>query len=511
MQGNFYLLPALGAIFLMAAVAGILKVASWKRRDKPFRFSAQPSGATKEYQPESLKRVALERLLRQYSIEHDADRVLDDEDICNRQFVLVTPPIMQAMEDTMFEFLNGLALSVITNRTVVVTSKDKGRSSPWMPKWAVDIRSLRATWRGHGCTRSKDLSATMLGGRDILGILSCCNSSGEVVMIGVCARAHFFFELNDTLALMPGHFKENVKLLLGVDEYTSYGLLLRSAAVIPPSYPAVISALGRIEKFHTSENMVIIGLHVKDGTKHLDNADKFIRAARQSLEKIVPIYTKENKLPCAILMVSNVNGLFSLADDDGKLLGCSVTFIMRDSTAIKEVQAVGSRLNSSSGSISDSLKLEEISLLSRSDVFVGSKLHGNGKRSEISLLVADMIASSVSSGSSNIYWIGDIADVSDWSTNSPRTYTKPLPAIDCRAGYHEYCLLKYAEHSVHCPRLKSYSGKVKKEVPKSTAIEKDAIIMFKPKSGDSDVKRVYNAKYDFRNRSKNWRKGATAS
>jgi hypothetical protein len=473
--------PTLAIVLLFAAVAGILKLATWNANRAAFRYAELRADAQAEEGGQGGLRAYGEHVadirlqLQRYRMLHNADAVLTDSALCSRQFVLVNYPTVGKIGDTMFEFLNGFALALFLNRTIVTTaSMQDVNKLPWKSKWMVDIKDLKNAWRKGGCSQTGALAATMLAEAEAAGVAACCGGGGPAVMLGQCARGHHFYRLlGDPAGGLSGPAAESVGRIFGIDEYSAYGLLLRSALVASPSRPAVVSALAKIENYHTSKDMVMIGIHVRHISSDPVRVKKEVDAAYKSLEKVVPLHTDSNKLPCAILMSSNREELYMLADSGavaGKLLGCSITRVQKLNDTVETPQPVGDGGEPAPPLLTSS-EMDDLNLLSLSEVFIGST--PKGARSEFSLIVADLVASGQNQGSKNIYWISDVVGEADWNEKSPRLHTTAAPGVRNASAASatlslcddkQYCSLSSeATRKWLCPRLQGFATKMLKQ------------------------------------------------
>lgn len=477
--------------FLFTAVVSIFRFTAWKLERRQRQFRSVDRGDSSE--DESLLyrlRVGLVRSqLQQYIQVHSAAAVLADPQICMRQFVLAGYPSADMLGETTFELLNGFAASIIFNRTLVGVRPSRSAAAPWKSGWMIDLSDLRAAWRVRGCSGRMELAASVASALDVTGMLACCgNDTSGAAMISTCIRGHTLHQLRavtgtNSGALVPSFRHDVIGRLFSVDPYTSYGLLLRASLQIPPTRPRVIAALSQIEGYHTTRDMVVFGVHLRHRASLAVLVQEEVDAALSSLSKIVPVHTQSGALPCAVVLASNRREIFGLAKD-GYLMGCRVTRVEPLEASAAHDDAEEQSANS---------LLDDISLLSLSDVFLGSKSLF-GEPSSVSLLIADLIASDHKKGSQNIYWIGNVA-VSD-----------SFEAHSLRSGAEEGSLLSSAQctlrsfcdadslSTMSCPRLLEF------EVAKPAAGTPKGTVMLPGKKRADGRPVYYNPKYDFRNR-----------
>lgn len=488
------------SIFLMfGAVISIFKFAAWKleKRQNAFRSLDRGGLANEEEDlPYAERKSNIRIRLQGYAELHDAARVLRDPSICQRKFVLVQYPTQGDIGQSTFEFLNGFAAAVILNRTLVAARPSSGKRVPWRSKWIADIQEIRAAWKGQGCAGGNELTATPTDGKNLAGILRCCGNSSTIdPMISQCMGHHLLYQLREAVHGKTdlGPSLSTVRDMFSVDEYTAYGLLLRAALTIPPTGPRVIAALGHIESYHTSKNLVVIGIHLRHYASEGSAIQGELSAAIQSLKKIVDAHVTPS-IPCAILMASNRPELFDFADSNGGVLfGCKVTRVeklKKDETTLG-VTETGLWPESS-------VLLDDISLLSIADIFVGSKLPSSDP-SAVSLLIADLLASDHKEGSRNIYWIGNVVITEDFQAHSfqTRTWTPTNLMSSVVCFDHKYCSVVAADRSVSCPRLQPYESR---PPVKSPVTDKLVLVPGKQRPDGRPV--YYNPKYDLRNRTK---------
>ena len=490
-----YFCSALATVLLLAFVIGILKFTAWKssKASSSFRYESDntpPGGAPEGEYKDRLARA--EVALRVYSAAHSAGTVLNDPGVCSRRFVLAGYPTLNSLGDSVYEFLNAHAVAILLNRTIVGAHPPAGESSPWESRWIVDIADLRAVWRERKCGAGKELSSISLSDSQVAGLLACCaGTSVDATMISVCTprhtvhalRAHAHAEGNTTVA--------GVRTLFGLDGFTFYGLLLRNALQIPPSGPRVIKAFGKIENYHTAKDLVTFGLHMKHTSVGSAQVKKDLDIAIRTLKRLIPKYTASYRHPCAILMASNRAELFELADSERSLLGCSVTKVERF-PGEKATEVTDTGLWPSS-----SVVVDDISLLARSDVFVGSRTM-SGEPTSVSLLIADLLASGQLNQQINVYWMDNVAADENWKSQHHSgaegnyTATGYVPTTCTGATF---CSPEPGRRT-SCRRLQGFE-ETARYVVRPLDRNKGNTGRYRPDGRPV----IYNPKYDFRNRS----------
>lgn len=391
---------------------------------------------TSQTEDDQQKSTAME-ILQTYISHHDRRVVEVDPTICSSKFVLVSYPELDSLGNNMYAFLNGYMLAVLLNRTVVIAAPHAAvpfPTPPWESDWMVPLTDLKAVWKDRRCKPALD--PVIIGNPTKIDIFSCC---GEIiydhVMVTQCLNHHQLFQMSSPHATLSQSVRAIANGLFGLDEYTLYGLLLRSALRMAPPGPLVTRALDRLALKPTGQRPLLIGLHLR----HLDISGDRIQAdiarAKKSLEMIIAEFDPKGKRSCAVLLAANRPEVFDM--EHFRLVGCKLVHVERPPS-----YNLGEKKTSEHGFWANSdIEIDDVNLLGFADIFIGSNVHKMA-HSTFSMLIADMIAGRGGGRNKNIFWINDIVGNSSvpWNSNlqGSSSFGQWFTTTDCE-GIQQSC------------------------------------------------------------------------